>query len=168
MADGTDLAVLDQEPDTEVEAEPTFTPATIHKLANADPQVILDRIAAGELLREIADEFGCSQPAVSQFIAKRVPKAVWARVRELSIAARLERSTQEMEQAEDQLMLARARESARLWMWRAERELPHLYGQRQQITHEVGNDLGDLLREARNRVAAAQTQVIDVTPNKSE
>ena len=149
-----------------------FVPSDIPKLAGVDPQALLDRIAAGELLREVGESYGVSQPAVSQYIAKHVPKDVWARVRELSIAARLERSTQDMELAADPLILARARESARLWMWRAERELPHLYGQRTQVTHEVGPDLGNLLREARNRVSSSQQHiesgsVIDVTPDKS-
>jgi hypothetical protein len=46
-------------------------------------------------------------------------------------------------------------------MWRAERELPHLYGVRQQITHDIGPDLGDLLRDARKRVASPQQTIIE-------
>jgi hypothetical protein len=130
-----------------------FTPSSAPKISQANPQDILDRVAAGELLRDIAKDYGCSQPAVSWFISKRVPKETWAQVREQSIAARLEQSTHDMDVAQDALMLARARESARLWMWRAERELPHLYGQRQQITHDIGPDLGNMLRDARKRVA---------------
>lgn len=151
-----------------------FTPTTAQKISKANPQDILDRVAAGELLRDIAKDYGCTQPAVSWFVAKHVPKDVWAQVREQSIAARLEQSTHDMEVAEDALMLARARESARLWMWRAERELPHLYGQRQQITHEIGPDLGEALREARKRVAdtthaaALPPNTIDITPERND
>jgi hypothetical protein len=47
---------------------------------------------------------------------------VWLAVKEHGIAARLEQSTIDIENAADQLELSRAREAARIWMWRAERE----------------------------------------------
>ena len=132
-----------------------WTPTDARGLSGVDPQVIMQRVAEGELLRDIAKDYGVSRSAVSHHIAKHVPADGWKQVREASIAARLEQSCEAMEVAHDALTLARARESARLWMWRAERELPHLYGQRTQVTHEVGPDLGDLLRTAKQRVSQA-------------
>jgi hypothetical protein len=142
------------------DSEPQYVPSTIGKLGNVDPQVVLDRVASGDLLREIAADYGCSHPAVSVWIRKRVPPQVWDRVREMSIASRLERSNVAMETADDAITLARARESARLWMWRAEREHPTLYGQRQQITHEVGADLSAALERAHQRISVARQQQI--------
>lgn len=104
-----------------------FKPSTVAKLASVDPKVILERVAAGDMLREIAKDYGVTQPAVSHYIKAHVDPDVWRRVRDMSIAARLEKTAEDLERADDPLMLARARESARLWMWRAEREHGHIY-----------------------------------------
>ena len=148
MPDGESFQITDKNGQTR-----KYTPRSYDKLVGVDPQVILDRIAKGELMRHIAEDYGCVVQTVSEYVKRNVDSETWAQVREHSIASRLEQSSHEIEQAQDQLELARAREQARLWMWRAERELPHLYGQRTQITHEIGPDLGDMLREARKRVA---------------
>jgi hypothetical protein len=119
-----------------------YTPRSYDKLVGVDPQIILDRVAKGELLREIAEDYGCSRPAVSLFIARSVQKEEYAAVREECIAARLEESTKQIEQAADQLTLARAREAARLWMWRAERELPHIYASKPSTAVQINGQEG--------------------------
>lgn len=118
-----------------------YTPRSYDKLVTVDPQIIIDRVAQGDLLREIAKDYGCAFQTVSEFIKRNVDPKVWASVREHSVAARLEKSTEQIETAPDQLELARARESARLWMWRAERELPHLYGIQKQQLNISGNQV---------------------------
>jgi len=137
MADGSTLPA----PTTPDPAQ-AFVPSDIHGLRGVDPQVIMQRVAEGELLREIAKDYGVSRSAVSHYIAQHAPKEQWAQVRETSIAARLEQSAEDMERAPDQLTLARARESARLWMWRAERELPHLYGAKPSTAIQVNGSDG--------------------------
>lgn len=114
-----------------------YVPADKAKLANVDVQALLDRVAAGELLREIAADYGCSTPAVHYHIQKRVTPEEWADVKQIAMANRLEKSAEDMETAADPLNLARARESARLWMWRAERELPAIYGARPTTAVQV-------------------------------
>lgn len=137
-----------------------YLPATGRKLVGIDPQVILDRIAAGALQREIAAELGVERPAISWYIAKHVDPARWATVKRESMHSRLEQSAQDMEGANDALTLARARESARLWMWRAEREHPDVWGAKQQIDMRVTTtDLGDRLRAARERVVGTGSTV---------
>ena len=119
-----------------------YTPRSYDKLVGVDPQSILDRVAQGELLRDIAEDYGCTRPAVSMFIARSVDAEAWAMTREQSIASRIENSAKEIEQAEDQLTLARAREAARLWMWRAEREHPNLYAARPQTAVQINGQDG--------------------------
>jgi hypothetical protein len=119
-----------------------YTPRSIDKLVGVDPQIILDRVAKGELLREIAEDYGCTRSAVSMFIGREVPKEQWTQVREESIAARIESSTQQIEQAADQLSLARAREAARLWMWRAEREFGHIYQSKPSTAVQINGQEG--------------------------
>jgi predicted transcriptional regulator len=159
--------------------EPGFTPRDTQKLRGVDPQDIIQRVAEGELVRDVAKDYGVTRSAVSHYIRRHVPKDTWDAVREQSIAARLEQSIADMDTAtaylegkitiDDEtgqeqglskdalaranITLACAREKAKLWMWRAERELPHLYGQRTQVTHDIGPDLGNMLRDARKRVA---------------
>lgn len=146
---------------TAEQAAQAFTPADINGLRGVDPNIIMQRVAEGELLRDIAKDYGVSRTAVSMHITRHGNSEAWKVVREQSIAARLEGAIAETDEATDVVTLARARDKAKLWMWRAERELPHLYGQRQQITHDIGPDLGDLLRDARKRVSQP---VIDITP----
>jgi hypothetical protein len=143
---GSSIAVSDTSP-----AE--YRPSSGRKLVGIDPQVILDRIAAGALQREIAAELGVERPAISWYIAKHVDPARWATVKRESIQSRLEQSARDMDAAGDALTLARARESARLWMWRAEREHPDVWGAKQQVDMRVATvDLSDRLRSARSRI----------------
>lgn len=117
-----------------------YRPKDAGKLAGVDPQTIIDRIAAGALQREIAAEYGVTQPAIHFHITKHTDPDVWDQARKRSIASRLEKAVEDMEVAADPLMLARARESARLWMWRAEREHPDTWGQRPTTAIQVNGD----------------------------
>lgn len=136
-----------------------YVPADKAKLANVDVQALLDRVAAGELLREIAADYGCSTPAVHYHIQKRVTPEEWADVKQIAMANRLEKSAEDMETAADPLNLARARESARLWMWRAERELPAIYGARPTTAVQVNTGEGGVqlvVYNGQESVAGAQ------------
>jgi hypothetical protein len=121
----------------------SWQPTDANGLTGVDPQVILQRYAEGELLRDIAKDYGVSRSAVSHYIARHVPKLAWMDVRKHSMAARLEESIHEMRQAQDGVTLARAREEFNAWRWRAERELPDLYAARPQTAIQV-NGAGDL------------------------
>lgn len=158
---------------TDQPATQDWTPTDARGLVGVDPQIIMQRVANGDLLRDIAKDYGVSRVAVSMHIARHGNKEHWQVVREQSIAARLEAAIEETDQADDVVTLARARDKAKLWMWRAEREHPHRWGQRTQTTIDVGPQLGDLLRAARKRVSSAQHAlqhdgIIDVTPQKTE
>jgi hypothetical protein len=143
-----------------------YTPRSYDKLVGVDPQIILDRVAKGELLREIAEDYGCSRSAVSMFIGREVPKEEWMAIREESIAARIENSTQQIEQATDQLSLARAREAARLWMWRAEREFGHIYQAKPSTAVQINGQEGmsvQIVSYAAPDSTPQLTQAIDST-----
>jgi hypothetical protein len=152
-------------------------------LANIDKSAILDRIAAGEYVPAIAQSLGVSKQALAQSLAAYDQDA-YLRAREVAAEIRLDEAVMAIESvsadmsdreglARAQIDLARARERFRAVAWRAEREHPGRWGIRQQITHEVGPDLGDMIRDARKRVsatqhvAALQPKVIDVTPTRT-
>lgn len=138
-----------------------------------DPSQILNRVASGEYVPAIAQELGVSKQALSQFLAKH-DKDSYLAARETAAEIRLDDAMMAIEQATDPLDLARARERFRAVAWRAEREHPGRWGQRQQVTHDVGPDLSAMLRDARKRVAdtqhaaALQPATIDITPTRED
>lgn len=149
MPDSDKTAVARTEPKTAIEPFTItdkngklrkYTPRSYDKLVGVDPQIILDRVAKGELMRDIALDYDCVVQTVSEYVKRTVDSETWAQVREHSIHARLEQSSHEIAQAADQLELARAREQARLWMWRAEREFPHLYATRAQTAVQINGN----------------------------
>lgn len=135
------------------------------KLATLDAQHVLDRIAAGEYVPAIAQEIGVSKQALAQALA-RYDRDSYLQARETAAEIRLDEAAMAIEKAEDVIDLARARERFRAVAWRAEREHPQRWGQRTQVTHEVGPDLGDLLRDANKRVAQRQHAALQ-SPDKA-
>jgi hypothetical protein len=140
------------------------------KLVGVDPQIILDRVAQGDMLREIAADYGCVPQTVSMFILRHVEPDVWNEVKEQSIHARLEKSAEAMETAPDQLELARARESARLWMWRAEREHPHRWGSKPSTAVQINGQDGmsvQIVSYSRNNSTENAVESIDDEPDQA-
>jgi lambda repressor-like predicted transcriptional regulator len=129
-------------------------------LATANPDEILSRINQGASLRQLANELGVSNVGLRAWLLREngehyneaITNALTLRVAEADDA---------LEAADDVVSIARAREQARFARMDFERRRPALYGQRQQIMHDIGPDLGDLLRDARKRVASPQQTVIE-------
>jgi len=110
-------------------------------IAHANPQSILDRWANGETLKSIASEYGVSQAAVTQWLNRHVDKEQREQARELHYECRLDAGLDMLEQAGDDVNLARAREPLlRRLEWRAEREVSHRWGQRPTTAINVGGD----------------------------
>lgn len=134
-----------------------------HKLANVDLVAVLDRIANGERPAHIAKELGASKAALHYRLAQHPD---YSRVREIGMEITLDQGLDLMEEAAGagDLNLVRAREAQlRRIEWRAEREHPGRWGQRTHQTIEHTGDLGDRLRQARERVIDSTSQrVTDV------
>lgn len=124
-------------------------------LANADPQEIMKRINEGASLRELAAELGVSNVGLRAWLLRENGEQYSEAITN-ALTLRVAEADDSLEAAADVVSIARAREQARFARMDLERRRPALYGQRQQITHEVGPDLGDLLRDARKRVASQQ------------
>lgn len=90
---------------------------------------IIERVAKGERLRDIAESLGITHGAISQQLAK---DAEYQAAMEAGLEAKMDQREEELERAEDGLTVARARELLSHARWRAERRLPHLYGQQRQ------------------------------------
>lgn len=87
---------------------------------------IIEQVAQGVRLIDIARRYGLTTHAtISQTLSKD-PEYIAAR--ESGLEARLETRESEVEQADDQLTLARARELLGHARWRCEREMPERWG----------------------------------------
>lgn len=128
------------------------------KLAHIDRQDILNRIYGGELPTRIADDLGVHKSAITLKYGK---DPEYMQAREVGMEIRLDDGEKLIEDAGDDLNLARAREIAqRRREWRAEREFPHRWGQKNHLTVENVGDLGDRLRRSRERVIDAEVTEI--------
>lgn len=80
-----------------------------------------------------------------------------------------EGKTSEKESREDrQLSLARARERFRAWAWVAERRLPHLFAQKQEVAMTIDIGLADKLLRARERVIEGECTPVTRAPGQSK
>lgn len=103
---------------------------------------IIQQVAQGRLLKQVAADLGITHAAISQQLAQ---DPEYRAAREIGAEARLENEYENIQAASDSLTLARARETFRAASWFAEREFPARWGAKQEapqvavqvnITHE--------------------------------
>lgn len=126
---------------------------------------VLQRIAAGERLTDIATSLGFADHSAIIHRLKGDPQYMVAR--EVGTEARMENRERELERAEESVTVTRADRLLNHARWKAEREFPHRWGQKQEVTHNhqvtvsaglVGR-AGDLLERMRAQpVVAVQDQ----------
>lgn len=90
---------------------------------------LCDRITEGAMQREICDELGIGAASLARWIAADPERP--ARVREARIAAARfyeERAGQVIEEADDQFSLAKAKELAHHYRWKASKASPKEFG----------------------------------------
>lgn len=128
-------------------------------LAALDDEAVLARIQAGEHASKIAEELGVHKSALYHRYAG-LPRYLQAR--EHGAEVRLEEAERQIEEAPDPFTLARARERFRAVAWRAEREFPARWGQKNHVTVEHVGDLGEKLRRAKERVLPQDVEDAEV------
>ncbi len=95
---------------------------------------IIARLTQGELIKDIAADLGVSRQVISRYLASDPDyQAAFTE----ALDSRLDQRESELEQANDQLSLARARELLSHARWRAERLNPSRYGQRPSVAIQV-------------------------------
>ena len=116
-------------------------------LAILNKQSIIDQVREGKHLKLIAQDFGITPGAISQYLSK---DPEYRAARESGAETRLEYQYAAIEEASDQLNLARAREGFRAASWFAEREFPARWGAKQTVEHTgtVSIDFSQRLRQA--------------------
>ncbi len=121
-------------------------------LAVLPKEQLFDRIKSGEMPVEIAQELGVGKSAISE---RYGDDPEYLKAREIGMDVRLQQGELAIDAAGDDLNLARVREiGQRRREWRAEREFPHRWGAKQEISIDVHVQIDDKLSEARSRLAA--------------
>src|SRR3990167_1006965 len=95
-----------------------------------------ERIANGERLADIAQDAGITVQAVSLWLLDEQPEQ-YRLAQRRGLIRRIVDADHALDSAADPLDLARARERARFARWDAERRLPALFGQKQQVDVSV-------------------------------
>jgi len=101
-------------------------------LALLHREEVIEQVRAGKRLIDIAKGLGLTSHAAISLVLSKDPEYQLAR--EIGAESRLEQRETELEASQDPLTLARARELLSHARWRAEREFPHRWGQKQEVT----------------------------------
>ena len=104
--------------------------ALIHK------QEILDRLAKGDRLSEIAQQYNISKQAISKQL-KNDPD--YLDVKEESFEARMEQREKELESAETMVDITRASTLLKHTCWLAERECARRWGRDNSVNIQINN-----------------------------
>lgn len=118
-------------------------------LVLANRQSILDQMAEGRKITEIAKDMGLTHAAISMQLAND-PDYQAAKV--IHHATRLDRAESELELSQDSFTLARARELHRAYSWRASVECSRIWGTQQQANATFGTggitiNIGDVSQD---------------------
>jgi hypothetical protein len=94
---------------------------------------IIEQVRAGKRLIDISRSLGLtSHAAISLYLAD---DPEYRLAREIGAQTRMELREEQLEKAKTSLTVARARELLSHARWRAEREFPHKWGPKQEVTH---------------------------------
>ena len=97
---------------------------------------ILERIESGESIAQLAAEFGCNRSVLWRWIEADEQRSARALIcRTKAAAAWDEKAETGLEKAEDPFSLARAKELAHHYRWRASKIAPKVYGDKLDLNH---------------------------------
>lgn len=110
---------------------------------------IIEKVAQGVRVSTLAQALGVSHQAISKYL-KQDPDYLEAL--EAGLEARLDQAEISIEEAADNVAVARARARHQAATWRCEREANGRWGVKSHVTVEHVGDLAEKLRRARERV----------------
>lgn len=127
---------------------------------------LLRRYLQGETPEKLRAEVGASRATFYYALLGGADERIHGDLVTQSLAARIARADDMLETAADSLELKRAGDLARLYRQDLERRRPAIYGQQRRLEVVPGVDLGERLRESRQREAAdrlarARERVVD-------
>ena len=125
---------------------------------------IIERVATGAYLVDIAAAYGIQPPAISKHLAS---DPEYQAARETALEVRLEQREAELETAPPTAPeISRASALVRQAQWRCEREAPHRWGAKQlQVTVNVGGLGRDSLTDLSRVIEGVSASVVASIPN---
>jgi hypothetical protein len=108
------------------------------KLSKANPQEVIARYFRDESTAVIAQSLGVHRSALHQWLIRNCEQD-WRDAQVARAITALEQAKDDLAIAADPLSLARAREALRSAQWELERLFSRLYGQKQEVTHNLPN-----------------------------
>jgi hypothetical protein len=96
-------------------------------LANIDPADVLDRLYSGDKVKDVAAHYGVSHAAMYAYLMRACPEQ-WLAISTGKSLERLENAEADMDSADDQLTVSKARESHRMGAWTLERVARAFFG----------------------------------------
>lgn len=111
----------------------------LQKLSN-EPAVIiaaLEEYRAGATLQQIATKHSVTKEAIYAWLLGNLGGSQHTDIVTEALTSRIAKADELLESADNPLTLARARELCRFYRMDLERRRPHLYGQKQEVTHRL-------------------------------
>ncbi len=103
----------------------------------AGAQSLIRRYLDGDTMLDLAAEHNVTRPRLYQILLGHAPEQ-WREAQVAHAVERLEQAKKGIDASTDVLMLARARESAKIAQWELERLLKRIYGPSQEVTGKDG------------------------------
>ena len=126
----------------------------------ATAQTLIGRYLDGHTMLELAAEHGITRPRLYQILLGQAPEQ-WREAQVAHAVERLERDKLAIDSATDALMLAKARESAKIAAWELERLLKRLYGPSAEVTGKDGGPLTVRIIQFGETIDAPQQDIAD-------
>lgn len=146
-------------PDPESEAQ---LPAEID--AELTLPVIVRRYATGESVQTLATEAGVHRATLYRWMLAGIGDKQYHALVTNCLVQRVADADAALADAREPCDIARAREQARFARMDLERRRPHLYGQQARVTVEHAGDLGEQLREGRERMRKLRDRATEQAP----
>jgi hypothetical protein len=115
-----------------------------------DPNTVLQRYLTEETTSQIAASYGVSRKTLTAWLREKQPDQ-WKRVQIIRALDMKDKGNDGLEVADDALSLARSREIVKSAQWELQ-ALDKDYQPKQQVSVDLTVDLGDRLRDARDRI----------------
>jgi hypothetical protein len=94
---------------------------------NGDTTEILARLRNGARVQDLATEYGVGHPAMYEWLMRHCPDE-WTAISAGKSLARMEQAEADLDAAQDNTQVSKARESHRMGQWTLERVARRLYG----------------------------------------
>jgi hypothetical protein len=126
------------------------------------PATVLERYLKDEKTSEIAESYGVSLSQLHRWLLKHAEEP-WKQAQVAKALTALERAKDNLDEADNPLDLAKAREKLRGAQWELERLFSRLFGQKQEVTVvdpelTISAELNRLAREAFQAILSAPSQ----------